>query len=77
VTGVVVDDRRENAGVPRHVISLIVSVIGLFVLMWFGVFVMNQSPNRALLVSALTVFLIGIGVNYSLSTLREDRTKHE
>jgi predicted RND superfamily exporter protein len=57
---------------PRHVIALTVTVVALFALMWFGVFVLRQSPNRALLASVLTIFLLGIGVSYSMSTLRGD-----
>lgn len=62
---------------PKHVIALTLTVGAFFTLVWFGVAVLGQSADRTLLVSTLTIFLIGIGVVYSLSTLREDKSKNE
>jgi hypothetical protein len=48
-------------------------VVTLFALVWFGVAILSQTPNEAMLVSAITIILIGAGIRYSRSTLRSDR----
>lgn len=58
---------------PRHVITMIAVVAAFFVLLWFGVVVLDQSGGKAMLASIATLFLIGLGVTFSTSSLRGDR----
>ncbi len=58
---------------PRHVITMIAVVGAFFGLLWFGVVVLGQSGGKAMLASIATLFLIGLGVTFSSSTLRRDR----
>lgn len=58
---------------PKHVLITLAIALSLFGLIWFGVFVMEQTANEALVVSVLTVVLIGLGVSYSRASLRRDR----
>ena len=60
---------------PKHVLITLAIALSLFGLIWFGVFVMEQTANEALVVSALTVVLISAGVAYTRSTLRSDRSE--
>lgn len=60
---------------PKHVLVTIGIALSLFVLIWFGVFVMDQTANEALLVSAITIVLVGIGIAYSRTTLRRDQSE--
>jgi hypothetical protein len=48
-------------------------VVTLFALVWFGVAVVGQTANEAMIASALTIVLFGIGIRYTRSTLRGDR----
>jgi hypothetical protein len=68
-------DVWEGNTVPKHVLLTLGVALSLFVLIWFGVFVVGQTANEALLVSVITIVLVGIGIGYSRSTLRRDRTE--
>jgi hypothetical protein len=62
---------------PRHVITMIAVVAAFFVLLWFGVVVLGQTGGEAMLASIATLFLIGLGVTFSTSTLRGERRDEE
>ena len=62
---------------PRHVITMIAVVGVFFVLLWFGVVVLDQSGGEAMLASIATLFLVGLGVTFSTSSLRSDRPDRE
>jgi len=62
---------------PRHVLTLIGTVTTFFGLLWFGVVVLGQTPERALGATLLTLLLLGIGVFYTASTLRTDDANQE
>lgn len=62
---------------PRHVLTLLVVVGAFFGLLWFGVVVLGQTPGEAMLVSFITLFLLGIGITFSVSTLRGDHTDRD
>lgn len=62
---------------PRHALTLLAVTAGFFGLLWLGVVVFDQTPGAALLLSFITLFLLSIGVTFSLSTLREDRPERD
>ncbi len=62
---------------PRHIITMIAAVGVFFVLLWFGVVVLGQSGGEAMLASIATLFLVGVGVTFSTSTLRGDKRDGE
>lgn len=62
---------------PRHIITLLIVTGAFFGLLWMGVVVFNQTPGTAMLLSFITLLLIGLGVTYSVSTLRQDRTERD
>jgi hypothetical protein len=48
-----------------------------FILLWFGVVVLGQTPTQALVASLLTLFLLSFGITFSLSSLRGDRSERD
>ncbi len=62
---------------PRHVITMIAVVGAFFVLIWFGAVVLGQSGGEAMLASIATLFLVGLGVTFSTSTLRSEKRDGE
>ncbi len=62
---------------PRHVLTLLFVTGAFFGLLWLGVVVFGQTPGEALLLSFITLFLLGIGITFSVSSLREDRTERD
>ena len=55
-----------------------IAVVGAFFgLLWFGVVVLGQSGGKSMLASIATLFLIGIGVTFSTSTLRGEKPDGE
>jgi hypothetical protein len=56
---------------PRHVLTMIGLVFAFFVLLWFGIVVLGQTPLRAFAASFLTLFLIGLGITFSTATFRD------
>lgn len=64
-----------ESSVPKHVLMTLGVALSLFALIWFGVFVMGQTANEALVVSVITIVLVGAGIAYSRSTLRSDRSE--
>ena len=60
---------------PKHILITLVVAVALFGLIWFGVFVMEQTANEALVVSALTIILLGTGIAYTRSTMRGGRSE--
>lgn len=62
---------------PRHVLTLLAVTAAFFGLLWLGVVVLGQTPGEAMLLSFITLFLLSIGVTFSVSTLREDRTERD
>lgn len=60
---------------PKHVLPTIAVALALFVLIWFGIFVLGQTANEALFVSTVTVTMLGIGVAYTRSSVRRDRNE--
>ena len=58
---------------PRHVITMIAVVAAFFGLLWFGIVVLGLSGGETMLASFATLFLIGIGITFSASTLRGER----
>jgi len=55
-----------------------IAVVGaFFVLIWFGVVVLGQSGGEAMLASIATLFLVGLGVTFSTSTLRSEKRDGE
>jgi hypothetical protein len=70
-----VDDPRigmVEQRMPRHVMTMIGVVGALFVLLWFGVVVLELTAGRAMGASVLTLVLFGAGAMYTASTLRTD-----
>lgn len=63
--------------VPRHVLTMIGVVFVFFALLWLAVVVMGQSPGEAMLLSFITLFLVGIGVTFTVASARGDRPNHE
>jgi hypothetical protein len=61
---------REGGAVPRHVLTMIGVTIAFFALLWFGVVVLKQSPGTTLVVSLLTLTLLGFGITYTAGTMR-------
>lgn len=62
---------------PRHVLTLLVVTAAFFGLLWFGVVILDQTPGKALVLSFITLFLLGIGVTFSAATLGEDRGERD
>ena len=62
---------------PRHVITMIAVVGAFFGLLWFGVVVLNQNEGEVILASIATLFLIGLGVTFSTSSLRGEKRDGE
>jgi hypothetical protein len=53
-------------------------VVGaFFVLLWVGVVLLKQSPGVTVVVSLITLILVGIGVAFSAASLRGDRERRE
>lgn len=48
-------------------------VSAYFVMLWIAVFLLNVAPDRALVLSLITLGLIGSGILYTASTLRRGR----
>ncbi|HAX24615.1 MAG TPA: hypothetical protein PK593_03355 [Thermomicrobiales bacterium] len=59
---------------PRHILTILAVTVVFFILIWLGVVEFGQTPGKALLLSFGTLFLLGIGITYSASTLRKDHT---
>lgn len=57
---------------PKHVLTLVGVVGAFFGLLWFGVVVLGQKPERAMGATMLTLLLLGVGVFYTASSLRTD-----
>jgi hypothetical protein len=57
---------------PRHVLTMLGVVGAFFVLLWVGVVLLKQSPGVTLVVSLVTLVLVGVGITFSVATLRED-----
>lgn len=62
---------------PRHVITMIAVVGAFFGLLWFGVVILGQTGGEAMIASIATLFLVGLGITFSASTLRRDRGDQE
>ncbi len=62
---------------PRHILTMLVVTGAFFGLLWLGVVILGQTPGEALLLSVITLFLLGIGITFSVATLREDRTERD
>lgn len=56
---------------PKHVLTMIAVVAAFFALLWFGVVVLSQTPGRAMLASIGTLFLIGLGVMFTVASSNE------
>ena len=55
-----------------------IAVVGAFFgLVWFGVVVLGQSGGEVMLASIATLFLIGLGVTFSTSSLRKEHDDRE
>jgi hypothetical protein len=55
-----------------------IAVVGAFFgLLWFGIVVLGQSGGEAMLASIATIFLIGLGVTFSTSSLRGEKRDGE
>jgi hypothetical protein len=57
---------------PRHVVTMIVVVAAFFGLLWIAVVLLGQSAGRAMLLALLTLFLIGVGITFTASSIRDD-----
>lgn len=55
---------------PKHVLTMIGIVAVWFGLVWLAVVVLEQSPGRALLLSFATLFLLGLGVTFTVASYR-------
>ena len=62
---------------PRHVITMIGIVGAFFFLLWFGVVVLGQSAGEVFVASVATLFLVSLGVTFSVSSLRNERRDQE
>lgn len=62
---------------PRHVLTMIAVIAAFFGLLWLGVVVFKASPGAAMVVSLLTVILVGAGITFTSATLRGGRQKRE
>jgi hypothetical protein len=62
---------------PKHVLTMIGIVAAFFGLLWFGVVILGQAPERAMGASLLTLILLGVGAFYTASTLRTDDDARE
>ena len=51
---------------------MILVVGAFFALIWFGVFVLGQSGGEAMLASFATLFLLGLGITFTVMTFRKD-----
>jgi hypothetical protein len=58
--------------VPKHVLTMVAAVGAFFALLWFGMVVLGQTPGRAMLLSLLTLLLIGLGVSFSAGAFHGD-----
>jgi hypothetical protein len=58
--------------VPKHVLTMIATVGAFFALLWFAVVVLGQTAERAMLLSFVTLFLVGLGVTFSVASFRGD-----
>ncbi len=58
---------------PRHVVTLLFTVLAFFGLLWFGVVVLEQSAGTTAAVSLVTMLLLSLGITFSTASLRKDR----
>jgi hypothetical protein len=55
-----------------------IAVVGAFFgLLWFGIVVLGQSGGEVVVGSIATIFLIGLGVTFSTSSLRGEKRDGE
>lgn len=57
----------------KQAAATVIVVAAYFVLLWIAVFMLNVAPDRALVLSLVTLGLIGAGILYSASTFRRGR----
>ena len=58
---------------PRHVFVMVAVIIAFFGLIWLGMEILNQPAGTTLVLSFLTLMLVGFGLLYSTATLRRDK----
>jgi hypothetical protein len=63
--------------VPKHIYVIMAVTFAFFILLWFGVVILGQTPTQALVASILTLFLLSFGVTFSLTSLRGDRSERD
>lgn len=57
----------------KQAAATLIVVSAYFVMLWIAVFLLNVAPDRALVLSLITLGLIGSGILYTASTLRRGR----
>lgn len=62
---------------PRHVLTMLVVIGAYFALLWVGVVLLKQSPGVTVVVSLVTLILVGIGIAFSAASLRGDGERRE
>lgn len=69
--------RKVRARLPRHVITMIGVVFAFFALLWLAVVVLGQSAGEAMLLSFITLFLVGIGVTFTVASARGEGSNRD
>jgi hypothetical protein len=64
---------REERAMPRHVLTMLGVVGAFFVLLWVGVVLLKQSPGVTLVISLITLALLGVGITFTAASLRGGR----